>query len=119
MNQESSHPAAASANILITAHAEFLEDALRELKRLEQHLQSVEILAPGIALCSVPDTRIFPRIVAEARPTFTRHLAPVQAVIQLDNTEADLEKLAVALAEMPTFAMLERGQHFADRKSVV
>ncbi len=119
MNLELSKVAESSANAIITAHAEFLEDALRELKRLEQHLQLVEILAPGIALCSVPNMRLFPRIVAEARPIFTRHLAPVQTVIQLNNTEDDLEKLAIALAQMPSFSMLERGQHFAVQTRMV
>ncbi|MGH2507060.1 MAG: hypothetical protein ACRDHZ_06565, partial [Ktedonobacteraceae bacterium] len=113
MNQEQSKSAETSANVIITAHAEFLDDALRELKRLEKQLRDVEILAPGIALCSVPNMRSFPHIVAEARPIFAHHLAPVQAVIKLNNTEADLERLAVTLAEIPTFVMLERGQHFA------
>lgn len=119
MNKEPPKAAEVSANVIITAHAEFLEDALRELKRLEPHLHRVEILAPGIALCSVPNMRVFPRIVAEARPIFTRHLAPVQAVIDLSNTEDDLEKLAVALAELPGFTMLERGQHFAVQTRMV
>jgi 23S rRNA (cytidine2498-2'-O)-methyltransferase len=119
VNQEQVKSADVSANIIITAHAEFLDAALHELTRLEKQLHSVEILTPGIALCRVPNIRIFPRIVAEARPIFARHLAPVQAVIELSNTEADLEKLAVALAEMPTFAMLERGQHFAVQTRMV
>lgn len=119
VNQEPSKPAEVSANVLITAHAEFLDDALRELKRLERQLHNVEVLAPGIALCSVPDLRIFTRIVAETRPIFVRHLAPVQTVIRLSNTEADLEELAIALAGLPTFAMLERGQHFAVQTRMV
>lgn len=113
MNQKQSKAVEFPANVIITAHAEFLDSALNELKRLERQLRSVEILAPGIALCSVPDPRSFPCIVAEARPTFVRHLAPVQTVIKLNNTESDLEDLAIALAELPTFTMLERGQHFA------
>ena len=107
------------ANILITAHAEFLDDALRELKHLEREMRSVDTLAPGIALGSVPDAPIFTRAVAENRPIFVRHLAPVQAIIQLQNTEEDLEQLAVSLAELPTFPMLERGQHFAVQTRLV
>jgi 23S rRNA (cytidine2498-2'-O)-methyltransferase len=113
VNQQQSKSAETSANILITAHAEFLDTALYELKRLERELRSVKILAPGIALCSVPDASTFMRIVVEEHPIFVRHLAPVQRVIPLQNTEADLEQLAVGLAELPTFPMLERGQHFA------
>ncbi|HEU5380427.1 MAG TPA: SAM-dependent methyltransferase [Ktedonobacteraceae bacterium] len=119
MNQEQLNSVETSANVIITAHAEFLDSALHELKHLERQLRSVEILTPGIALCSVPDPRSFPRIVAEARPIFVRHLAPVQRIVQLHNTEADLPALAVALAEMPTFALLERGQHFAVQTRLV
>lgn len=112
MNQKPSKTAEA-ANLLITAQAEFLTTALHELKRLDRQLTSIELVAPEIALCSVPDIPTFMRVVTEARPTFARHLAPVQAIIPLQNTEADLEQLAIGLAELPTFPMLERGQHFA------
>lgn len=105
--------AEAPANVIITAHVEFLESALQELKRLEKELRSVAILAPGIALCRVPDAARFMHMVAETRPIFTRHLAPVQAVSRLTNTEADLQTLAMTLAALPTFSMLERGQRFA------
>jgi 23S rRNA (cytidine2498-2'-O)-methyltransferase len=111
--QEQSKQAEACATLLVTAHSEFLENALAELKRLERQLHSGEILAPGIALCSVPDARTFTRHVMEARPVFVRHLAPVQAIIPLKSTMDDLEQLAVGVAELPTFSMLERGQHFA------
>lgn len=108
-----------AANLIITAHAEFLDSTLNELKRIENRLRSVEVLAPGIALCAVPDAPAFMHSAAEARPIFARHLAPVQAVVKLQNTEADLEKLAVSLAELPTFTMLERGQRFAVQTRMV
>ena len=111
--QEHAQTAEEPANILITAQAEFLDSALNELRGLERQLRSVTILAPDVALCSVPDVRAFTRAAQEAHPIFTRHLAPVQATIELKNTEADLENLAVGLAELPTFTMLERGQHFS------
>jgi 23S rRNA (cytidine2498-2'-O)-methyltransferase len=102
-----------SANLVITAQAEFLDSALRELKRLDTDLRSLDELTPEIALCQASDTHALMQRAFRERPIFVRHLAPVQAVIQLQNTEADLETLAVALAELPTFPMLERGQHFA------
>lgn len=105
--------------MIITAHAEFLQSALQELKRLEKELRSIKILAPGIALCRVPDAARFMQTVAQTRPVFTRHLAPVQATCQLTNTEADLEMLAVTLAGLPTFPMLERGQRFAVQTRMV
>jgi hypothetical protein len=98
VNQEQRTSVEESANLLITAHAEFLEDALRELKRVEKELRSIETLAPDIALCSVPDPARFMRMAAETRPVFARHLAPVQATVRLANTEADLEKLAASNA---------------------
>jgi 23S rRNA (cytidine2498-2'-O)-methyltransferase len=107
------------ANLIVTAHAEFLAYALDELKHLEPRLRSVETLAPGIALCSVPDAPQSMHIVAEARPIFVHHLAPVQAIIHLSNTEADLEELAMGLAGLPTFSMLERGQRFAVQTRIV
>lgn len=113
MNQEHIKQAGACAKIIVTAHAEFLDSALRELKRLEPQVRTVEVLAPGIALCSVPDAQKCIHIVAETRPIFVRHLAPVQAIIKLANTEADLEQLALGLAQLTTFPMLERGQRFA------
>lgn len=113
MKQASAKTAQIHTDVIITAHAEFLESALQELKRLEKELRGVEVLAPGIALCRVPDAARFMHMVAETRPVFTRHLAPVQAISRLTNTEADLETLAVTLAGLPTFPMLERGQRFA------
>ena len=49
----------------------------------------------------------------QQRPIFVRHLAPVQAVIHLNNTENDIGELALAIANLPTFTLLERGQRFA------
>lgn len=119
MNLEQSHGAAKAANFIVTAHPEFLESALSELKGLEKQLRSIEILAPGIVLCAVPDASKFTHLVVEARPVFVRHLTPVQAIVQLHNTEADLQELAVSLAELPTFPMLERGQRFAVQTRLV
>lgn len=113
MKQESAEIAELPGNVILTAHAEFLQHALQELKRLEQALRFVEILAPGIALCQAPDAPRFMHLAAQTRPIFTRHLAPLQAVSPLTNTESDLETLAVTLAGLPTFPLLERGQRFA------
>lgn len=119
VSQEQHISAEPSATLIITAHAEFLEDALHELKRLENRLSDVKILAPGIALCKVPASPRFKRDLIETHPIFIRHVAPVQAVVNLKNTEADRGNLAVALAELPTFPMLERGQHFSVQSRLV
>jgi 23S rRNA (cytidine2498-2'-O)-methyltransferase len=111
--QNARRKAETSANILITAHAEFLDSALIEMKQVERELRSLDMLVPGIMLGSVPDVPTFMRTVAEEGPIFVRHLAPVQTIILIQNTEEDLEHLAVSLAGLPTFPMLERGQHFA------
>jgi 23S rRNA (cytidine2498-2'-O)-methyltransferase len=113
VKQERSAEGEGSANVILTTHAEFQQSALLELQRLQPALRSISTLAPGIALCRVPDAAHFMRQSAQMRPIFTRHLAPVQAISQLSGNESDLPRLAVALAGLPTFPMLERGQRFA------
>ncbi len=99
--------------LIVTAHLEFLEAALDELKRLDKQLASGEVLAPGIVLCSCPDAPTLMHEAAKVRPTFVRHLAPAQAVINLSNTERDTGALALAVASLPDFQQLERGVRFA------
>ena len=103
----------------MTAHPEFSASAIAELKRLDKQLTQVDELAPGIIACrfSPQDNASlvtnFLRNVLQHRPTFVRHIAPVQATIDLTNSARDLEEIAAALAELPTMALLERGTHFA------
>src|SRR6266571_1327553 len=99
--------------LIATAHPEFLYAALYELRRLDKGFASVEILNPGIALCADPDVTALMRAAAKNRPTFVRHLAPVQAVINLSNTGRDVGTLALAVANLPGFQQLERGVRFA------
>jgi len=99
--------------LIVTAHPEFLEAALHELQRLDKTLKSGALLAPGIALCSTSDVLLLMGLAAEQRPIFARHLAPVQTVVPLSNSEQDIGALAIAIADLPAFAMLEKGQHFA------
>ena len=90
-----------------------MEAALHELRRLDNDLQCQSLLAPDIALCRSGDAvRLMSRAAGE-RPIFVRHLAPAQTTVPLRNSEQDVGALAVAIAELPTFAMLERGQRFA------
>ncbi len=119
MNQNKLEAAETSAHIMITAHAEFLDDALRELKRLDHTLHTVKILAPDLALCSVSDALTFMRNVSTAQPILVRHIAPVQTSIHLTNTEEDLTQFAISLAQLPAFTMLERGQHFSVQTRLV
>jgi 23S rRNA (cytidine2498-2'-O)-methyltransferase len=119
VSQKSSISAGIDPVLIVTAHQEFIDGAFDELKRFNKNLLYGELLAPGILLCALPrDT--FPhdlislmRQAAEQRPIFVRHLAPVQAVIHLSNTENDIGELALATANLPTFTLLERGQRFA------
>jgi 23S rRNA (cytidine2498-2'-O)-methyltransferase len=105
--------------LIVTAQPEFLTAALDELKRLDQRLTSIvaprfiEGVNPGIALCAAPDVIALMRLASKARPIFVRHLAPAQGVISLSNTERDIGKLALAVANLPAFQQLERGVHFA------
>ena len=90
-----------------------MEAALQELRRFDNDLRCETLLAPDIALCESGDVPRLMSRAAEERPLFVRHLAPMQTVISLRNSERDVGTLAVAIAELPEFAMLERGQRFA------
>jgi 23S rRNA (cytidine2498-2'-O)-methyltransferase len=99
--------------VIVTAQPEFVQAAQAELKRLDKHLARVEELAPGIMLCSTSNTTALMQKAAEEHPIFVRHLAPVQATIDVTNEEQDIGKIAMTIANLPTFARLERGVRFA------
>jgi 23S rRNA (cytidine2498-2'-O)-methyltransferase len=117
VNLEVSTPAGITPALIVTAHPEFMDAAFDELKRLDRRLQSVELLSPGILLCGYPqemrDSTVLMRLAQEHRPIFVRHLAPVQAIVCLSNTADDIGALALAIADLPTFTLLEAGQRFA------
>lgn len=119
MNQKSSISTSVYPVFIATAHQEFVDAAFDELKRFDKKLIYSELLAPGVLLCTLPrdthpfDLTVFLRQMKQQRPIFVRHLAPVQAVIYLNNTENDIGDLALAIANLPTFTLLERGQRFA------
>ena len=104
---------------IVTTHPEFLDAGLAEIRRFDKRLTAVELLAPGIALCTVPDVPALMRLAAEQHPIFVRHIAPVQAIVLLGNTEQDVGKLALATATLPTFERLERGQRFAVQTRII
>jgi len=105
--------------LIVTAHPEFLDAGLAEIRQFDKQLASVELLAPGIALCTAPDVPTLMRLAAEQPPIFVRHIAPVQAIVPLSDTERDVGKLALATANLPTFALLERGQRFAVQTRII
>ena len=119
MSREAPIPTRVTPALIVTAHPEFMNVAFDELKSLDGSLDSLELLAPDNLLCGFPqvtplqEVRALMRHAAEQRPIFVRHLAPVQAMINLNNTENDLGELALAIASLPTFTLLERGQRFA------
>lgn len=119
MSQEASIPVREAPALILTAHPEFMDAAFDELKRLDSSLHGIELLAPGILLCGFPqatppqNATTAMHLAAEQRPIFVRHLAPAQAIVNLSNTEDDIGELALAIANLPAFAMLERGQRFA------
>jgi len=119
VSQKSLISAGADPVLIVTAHQEFIDAAFDELKRFNKQLLYGELLAPDILLCTLPwdtqphDLTSLTRQVIQQRPIFVRHLAPVQAVIHLSNSENDLGELALAIANLPTFSLLERGQRFA------
>jgi 23S rRNA (cytidine2498-2'-O)-methyltransferase len=114
-----------NASLIVTAHPEFMDAAFDELKRFDSSLHGVELLAPGILLCGFPqatppqNATTVMRLAAEQWPIFARHLAPVQAIVNLSYTEDDIGELALAVANLPTFALLEPGQRFAVQTRLV
>jgi 23S rRNA (cytidine2498-2'-O)-methyltransferase len=125
VSQEASIPARIAPALIVTAHPEFMDVAFDELKRFDSSLHSLELLAPGILLCGFPqasplqNATTLMRLTAEQRPIFVRHLAPVQAIVNLSNTEDDIGELALVIANLPRFTMLERGQRFAVQTRIV
>ena len=105
--------------LIVTAHPEFIDDAVSELKRFDKRLTFIDELAPGIGLCATPEVNTLMRLAAEQRPIFVRHLAPVQAIVPLTNNEQDVSELAVTIAGLPTFAYFEPGQRFAVQTRIV
>ncbi|WP_161975508.1 SAM-dependent methyltransferase [Tengunoibacter tsumagoiensis] len=99
--------------IIATVHPEFAKSALQELQQIDSQIRFVEEMADGITLYSVSNSQQFMRRVANQRPTFVRHLAPAQDIVQLANTEQDLGTIAIALAELPGFSLLSKGTRFA------
>lgn len=99
--------------IIATSHPEFSQAAVAELSRLDKQLTPIENLAPGVILCRLTDFSSLASRAAREHPTFVRHLAPVQAGIDITNEEQDVGRIAMAIAALPTFAQLERGTHFA------
>ncbi len=119
MSQQTSTSSSANPVLIVTAHQEFIDAAFDEFKHFNKKLLYGELLAPCILLCTLPgdkqpwDFTSIARQAIERRPIFVRHLAPVQAVIHLSNTENDIGELALTIAKLPSFSLLERGQRFA------
>lgn len=105
--------------VIVTAQPEFAAAAISELKQIDKRLTLVRQLAPDLMLCATPQIEQLMSNAAEQRPIFVRHLAPVQTIVQLTGTEEDIGKLAIALAELPTFAWLEHGQYFAVQSRLI
>ncbi|GHO73088.1 ribosomal RNA large subunit methyltransferase M [Ktedonobacter sp. SOSP1-85] len=99
--------------LLITTQPEFTQAAIDELRILEKQIEVLEELVPGILHCSVPDSAVLMRRASQAQLIFVRHLAPVQDIVALHNSEQDLGNIATAIAELPGFVRIERGIHFA------
>lgn len=105
--------------LIVTAHAEFIHTAITELRQFDATIQQLTELTPGVCLCTTTDAAQLMRRVAAQRPVFVRHLAPVQGIITLHSTEQDIGHLAMTIASLPSFRLLERGTHFAVQSRLV
>jgi 23S rRNA (cytidine2498-2'-O)-methyltransferase len=98
---------------LMTAQPEFINSAFAELKLFDKNVTEIEEIAPDILLCQAPNVARLMSIASNTHPTFARHIAPVQTIIDLDNNEQDIGTIALTTIQLPNFALLERGTHFA------
>ena len=105
--------------ILVTAHPEFMQAALAELRQLDKQLVPEEELTTSITLCRSSNTTGLQQRATKAQLIFVRQLAPVQAIVNLTNTQEDFVLLANAIADIPAFAQLERGVPFAVQSRLV
>jgi len=99
--------------VIITAHPEFMQAAIAELKQLDSLLTIIEEITDSITLCGATNVHALQQRVAKERLVFVRHLAPAQKTVYLTNTEQDLVEIATEIADLPAFSQLERGTHFA------
>ncbi|HEY7418221.1 MAG TPA: SAM-dependent methyltransferase, partial [Ktedonobacteraceae bacterium] len=99
--------------IIVTAHAEFMHAAITELQQFDAGIQQLTEFTAGICLCATGDTAQLMRRAAAKRPIFVRHLAPVQETMTLTNTEQDIGRMAMCVASLPLFRLLERGSYFS------
>ena len=100
-------------SVIVTAHPEFMQAAIAELKRLDASITITEELTDSVFLCRTTDCHALQRRAAKEHLVFVHHLAPVQKTLYLTNTEQDLVDIATEIADLPTFSQLERGTHFA------
>ncbi|GAC1389084.1 MAG: SAM-dependent methyltransferase [Ktedonobacteraceae bacterium] len=100
-------------SVIVTAHPEFMQAAIAELKQLDTRLTVTEELTESITRCDATDVPALQQRVSKEHLIFVRHLAPVQKTVYLTNTEQDLVEIATEIADLPTFSQLERGTRFA------
>lgn len=90
-----------------------MQAALTELKQLDTQLTIEEELTDSITLCRAANVHALQQRVAKEHLVFVRHLAPVQRIVYLTNTDQDVGEIATEIVALPTFSQLERGTHFA------
>ncbi|GCF10388.1 SAM-dependent methyltransferase [Dictyobacter arantiisoli] len=98
---------------LVTAQPEFIDVAIGELKVFDKNLSEVEKIAADIILCETSNAARLMSIASDKRPTFARHIAPVQTIIDLNGSEQDIGNIALSTIELPGMAQLERSVHFS------
>lgn len=99
---------------LVTSSEEFQGAAKAELKRTDPRLSEGETLAPGLFLVSSRHAaEDFAGMVALDQPIYVRHIFPVQAEIELDNSPQDLERLSSAALEQANAANLPQATPFS------
>ena len=99
--------------VIVTAQPELSPAAIAELQYIDKQLVQIDELAPGILLCDTANVALLMQRAAARLPIFARHLAPVQGIVALKNSEQDIGEIGTAIASLPTFTQLEQGTYFA------
>lgn len=87
-----------SATFIVTIAEAYVGQAVAELRILDQRIGNMRSLAPGvIRLDSSLDRAAFLDRLTSREPVFVRHVQPVDAVVELDGTTGDLERIRDAV----------------------
>jgi 23S rRNA (cytidine2498-2'-O)-methyltransferase len=100
---------------ILTSSEEFSEAAVQEARQADPKVRLERTLTPGVSLISSSmDFENLAGVLSLLEPVFVRHICPVYGTIPLENSLADLPKLAQAISQLPKISEhLDEGTPFS------